>query len=99
MIYIGQIICLYQRIQDHNSGNGSNTTQPEYLRPFILMAYICGFGGGCKQLREHIEYERKVRQNRLITNGILMIQEYWLDAVKILLLKLTRYSIVLKNQI
>ena len=34
------------------------------------MAYICGFDGGCKQLLEHIEYEWKVRQNELITNGI-----------------------------
>ena len=48
MIYIGQTVYLRQRIQDHNSENGPNTTQPEYPRPFILMNYICGFGGGCK---------------------------------------------------
>ena len=31
-----------------NSGNESNTTQPEYMRSFKLIAYICGFGGGRK---------------------------------------------------
>ena len=70
MIYIGQRICLCQRIKDLNSGNESNTTQPEYMRSFKLIAYICGFGGGRKQLRKHIEYKWKVRQNQLIINLI-----------------------------
>ena len=32
------------------------------------MTYIFGFGGGCKKLREHIEYEWKVRKNESIIN-------------------------------
>ena len=35
-----------------------------------MIAYVCGVIGGRKQLREHIEYEWKVRRNKLITNGI-----------------------------
>ena len=34
------------------------------------MAYICGFSGYHKKLREHIEYEQKVRRNELIINRI-----------------------------
>ena len=63
------------------------------------MTYIYRFGGGCKQLREHIEYEWRVRRNELIINGILTIQEYGLDVVKMLLIKLMKYSMVLKNEI
>ena len=70
MLYIGQTVCLLQRVQDHNSWNGSNTKQPEYLRPFILMAYIRGFVGIPKNLREHINYEWSKRLKELITNEI-----------------------------
>ena len=34
------------------------------------MVYICEFGGGCKQLREHFDHQWKIRRNRLIPNRI-----------------------------
>jgi predicted GIY-YIG superfamily endonuclease len=67
--YIGQTICIRTRIQQHNSGYGSTSTQPAYLRPFALLAYICGFGNR-RILREHVEYQWKLKRDHMIRNGI-----------------------------
>ena len=73
--YIGQTICIRTRIQQHNSGYGSTSTQPTYLRPFAILAYICGFGGR-KTLREHVEYQWKLKRDQLIRNGINEIKQW-----------------------
>ena len=41
--YIGKMLSIRTRIQQHNSGVGSVSTEPLHLRPFALFAYICGF--------------------------------------------------------
>ena len=43
--YIGETKCLRTRLREHNSGYGSSSTEPSYLRPFAVTAYICGFNG------------------------------------------------------
>ena len=73
--YIGQTICIRTRIQQHNSGYGSSSTQPSYLRPFAILAYICGFGGR-RTLREHVEYQWKLKRDQLIRNGTNDIKQW-----------------------
>ena len=41
--YIGKIKDLNQRMRSHQSGRGSNSTQPQNLRPYAYFAYIFGF--------------------------------------------------------
>ena len=41
-IYIGQTKCLSQRLIQHNSGDGSMSTQDIYNRPWAVASYICG---------------------------------------------------------
>ena len=57
------------RIQQHNSGSGASSTEPSYLRPFAVIAYICGFDGQ-RPLREYIERKWKERRDELIMSGI-----------------------------
>ena len=40
--YIGQTICIRERLPQHNKGYGSLSTCPEHLRPYGVMAYVCG---------------------------------------------------------
>ena len=61
--YIGQTINIGSRLNQHNSGYGSQTTTPLSLRPFRLFAYVCGFGGD-RELRFQFE---KSWQNLRIT--------------------------------
>ena len=67
--YIGETICIRQRLKQHNSGYGSTSTAPSYLRPFAVMAYICGFDGN-KTLRCYVEQKWKERRDTLISNNI-----------------------------
>ena len=68
--YIGETICIRTRIQMHNSGNGARGTAPAYLRPFALLAYICGFTSERSDLRFYIENKWKERRDILINQGI-----------------------------
>ena len=52
--YIGETKYLRTRLREHNSGYGSLSIEPSYLRPFAVMAYICGFNGQ-KILRLFVE--------------------------------------------
>ena len=67
--YIGETNCLRDRLKQHNSGFGSSSTAPSYLRPFAVMAYICGFNGE-RNLRRFIEQKWKERRDCLVRNGI-----------------------------
>ena len=60
--YIGEINCLRDRLKQHNSGYGSYSTEPSYLRPFAVMAFICGFSGE-KILCRFIEQKWKEKRN------------------------------------
>ena len=41
-IYIGEANCLYQRLIQHNSGRGSQSTQEIMDIPWYVTSYICG---------------------------------------------------------
>jgi predicted GIY-YIG superfamily endonuclease len=73
--YIGTTNCLKTRLKAHNSGHGALSTEPTYLRPYALFAYICGFGGGRSDLRYHIEKKWKEKRDELIRNGETDIKE------------------------
>ena len=67
--YIGKTMCIRTRIQQHNSGVGSMSTQPPHLRPFALFAYICGFNNR-NDLLFYMERIWKEKRDQLIRNGI-----------------------------
>ena len=73
--YIGETICIRDRLKQHNSGHGSLSTEPAYLRPFCVMAYICGFNGE-KTLRRFVEQKWKERRDVLIRNGINDVRQW-----------------------
>ena len=43
--YIGSCSNILLRLRRHNSGVGALQTAPEQLRPWAIMAYVCGFEG------------------------------------------------------
>ena len=72
--YIGTTKCIRNRIMAHNCGCGAAETTPIYLRPFALLAYICGFGetedDNCdSKLRFAIERKWKEKRDWMISNG------------------------------
>ena len=67
--YIGKTKDLHQRLRSHQSGYGSYSTMPEYLRPYAYFAYICGFDGN-ETLMFYIEQQWKLSVNRMKNNGI-----------------------------
>jgi hypothetical protein len=60
---------LRRRIQEHNSGYGSTSTDSPLLRPFAILAYICGFDNS-RELCEHTECKWKQIRNTMIQNGV-----------------------------
>ena len=66
--YIGMKNCIQTKLQAHNSGYGSSSTEPVHLHPYALFAYICGFDGR-RDLMFHVEHAWKVKRNDLIRNG------------------------------
>ena len=67
--YIGKTLSLRSRIQQHNSGFGSMSTEPLHLRPYALFAYICGFNRR-NDLLFYIELAWKEKRDQLIRNGV-----------------------------
>lgn len=68
-VYIGKTFQPRIRLYNHNAGYGSSSTEPYYLRPFAVMAYISGFGdNGLLMLA--IEREWKMCRDYLIGQGI-----------------------------
>lgn len=67
--YIGTTDCIRERVPQHNNGYGASATTPEYLRPYGVMGYICGFDGCHKELRYHIERQWKLKRNNLKSRG------------------------------
>ena len=53
----------------HQSGHGSLTTQPEYLRPYAYYAYICGFDGN-EHMMFYVEQQLKESITQLRGQGI-----------------------------
>ena len=73
--YVGETECLRRNLKEHNSGYNSCSTEPSYLRPFAVMAYICGFDGK-KTLHQHIKQKWEDRRNELFNNGVNDIREW-----------------------
>ena len=67
--YIGMTNSLRQRIQQHNTGLGSSTTAQLHLRPFALVAYICGFERN-RYMMFRAEAKWKLKRDCCIRNGI-----------------------------
>ena len=67
--YIGKTNNIRTRIQQHNSGVGSISTEPLHLRPYALFAYICGFESN-NDLMFYVERIWKQKRDRLIRNGV-----------------------------
>eukprot|EP00957_Ditylum_brightwellii_P037500 2835656-Ditylum_brightwellii.AAC.1 len=67
--YIGEIHCIWQRIQQQYSGYGSSSISSARLRPYAVTVYICGFNGQ-KQLRRHIEFKWKQKRDFLVVSRI-----------------------------
>jgi predicted GIY-YIG superfamily endonuclease len=61
---IGKTLSIRRRIQQHNSGVGSVSTEPLHLWPFALFAYICGFDSK-NDLLFYIERIWKEKRDRL----------------------------------
>jgi predicted GIY-YIG superfamily endonuclease len=68
-VYIGQTKCLIRRIQEYNSGHGSTSTDSLILRPFVILAYSCGFDNN-RELCEHAECKLKRIRNTMIQNSV-----------------------------
>ena len=64
--YIGSTICIRERLPQHNSGFGSFETCPINLRPYALMAYICGSRLESKDFRLYLERKWKIHRDSLI---------------------------------
>ena len=67
--YIGMTKNLRTRLNSHNSGYGSNSTCPTHLRPFTVLAYICGFNDNRSMLL-YVEKAWKQERDRLISSGV-----------------------------
>ena len=67
-VYIGMTKSIRVRIQQHNSGVGAVSTEPLHLRPYALLAYICGFDLRM-DLMAFVEQKWKYKRDQLIQNG------------------------------
>ena len=59
--YIGQTKRLVQRLNEHNSGYGSEGTSDYRLRPWALLAYVTGFDGNKDAM---LAFERQWKSRR-----------------------------------
>ena len=69
-LYIGETKCIQNRVVNQNSGNVSSMTTPLHLRPFAVIAFICGFDGNNIGHRS-LERKWQVRMYTLKRGGII----------------------------
>ena len=67
--YIVNTMSIRRRIQQHNSGVGSVSTEPIHLRPYALLAYITGFNAR-RNLLFYIEAKWKQNLDKLVRQGV-----------------------------
>lgn len=67
--YIGMTGNIIRRLRQHNSGVGSSSTEPLHLRPYAVLAYICGFGKNRERMFS-MERKWKEERDRLIRLGV-----------------------------
>ena len=66
--YIGQTRRLVQRLQEHNSGYGSQGTSDYRLRPWALLAYVSGFDENVRMMLAFEQQWKLRRDNLHMTN-------------------------------
>ena len=64
--YIGQTICIHERLPQNNSGYGSFETCPNNIRPYTLTVYICGCRIEGKEFKLRLEIKWKIHRDSLI---------------------------------
>ena len=72
--YIGQTMNIITRLNLHNSGVGSQTTYPIYLRPFALIGYVCGFDNN-RGLMRGFESIWQNRRNSARSRGVICVKQ------------------------
>ena len=85
--YFGQTKNLRRRLKEHNSGFGSKQTTSSSLRPWALMAFVCGFGG-CRHAHQH--FETLWRKERIMfrqNNGRAPTLDQLADLAKVVMLQ------------
>ena len=72
--YIGQTKRLVQRLHEHNSGYGSDSTSDYRLQPWALLAYVTGFDANVSAM---LAFERhwKVRRDSLRLTSAMQIAD------------------------
>ena len=78
-IYIGQTLCLSQRLPQHNNGSGAQDTSDIRFRPWGVAAYICGLSHMNMSERMSLERQWKYLVENLRRRG----QDYvfsWINA-------------------
>ena len=78
-------------MQHHNRGTGAIEIAPSYLRPFVLFAYICGFGG-CRRDLHYYWSKMEGKHDGLIGQGINNPQKWALSGNDVI------QSIVIQNE-
>ena len=74
--YIGETICIRERIISHNSGYGTiHGENISHLRPFALIAFICGFEGNT-EMRKHIRSKWEDKHHNLRCDGVTSPMEW-----------------------
>jgi predicted GIY-YIG superfamily endonuclease len=68
--YIGQTMSLVNRLNQHNKGTGSLQTEDAMLRPWSLLAFVCGFDHNKDLMRRFERDWQRRRQNLLQRNSI-----------------------------
>lgn len=72
--YIGETNNIGVRLNQHNQGYGSQTTCNPSLRPYALFAYVCGFEGN-KKLMKDFEFTWKCRRDHERMNGMNSVKQ------------------------
>ncbi len=67
-VYIGETGYLSHQLAQHNSGSGAVQTAPARLRPWALLAYVCGFNYDIDE-RKHFETLWENEHDRIILMG------------------------------
>jgi predicted GIY-YIG superfamily endonuclease len=67
--YIGQTNNLSERLNQHNSGHGSNQTMADNLRPWALLGYVVGFDSN---RRQQLAFEAQWKASRVRKQRQLM---------------------------
>ena len=81
--YIGMTKSIRRRLREHNTGYRSTQSTPIHLRPYALVAYICGFDGD-RGLMRHLESKWQLKREELCANGINDWKEWARSGIEVI---------------